>query len=140
MTDRQVLLIIGAIMYLSIMGIIIKILRQRDQKIKLQKYKIDIEFGSDNRTEVQLDNLINSVFEEYRLYNLEYKDDVYIKEMEEKEIITDVCDMVIKRISPVFLTQLSTYFNTDSIGEIIASKICTKVAEYRVQRNVNGKK
>lgn len=140
MTDRQILLIIGVIIYLSAMGIIIKILRQRDQKIKLQKYKIDIEFGSDNRTEVQLDNLINSVFEEYRLYNLEYKDDAYIKEMEEKEIITDICDMVIKRISPVFLTQLSTYFNTDSIGEIIASKICTKVAEYRVQRNVNGKK
>lgn len=140
MTDRQILLIIGTIIYLSVMGIIIKILHQRDQKIKLQKYKIDIEFGSDNRTEVQLDNLIDSVFEEYRLYNLEYKDDAYIKEMEEKEIITDVCDMVIKRISPVFLTQLSTYFNTDSIGEIIASKICTKVAEYRVQRNVNGKK
>lgn len=140
MTERQLFLIIGTILYLSIMGIIIKVLRQRDEKIKLQKYEIDIRYGSDTRIETELDNLINSVFEEYRLYNLEYKDSAYIKEMEEKEIVTDVCNMVINRISPVFLTQLSTYFNTDSIGEVIASKIYTKVAEYRVQRNIDDKK
>ena len=136
MTEQQIVFII---LYLSIMGVIIKILQQRDKKIKLEKYKIDIEYGSDTRIENQLDSLINSVFEEYRLYNLEYKDSAYIKEIEEKEIVEDICNMVINRISPVFLTQLSTYFNTDSIGEVIATKIYTKVAEYRVQVNIDKK-
>lgn len=136
MTEQQIVFII---LYLSIMGVIIKILQQRDKKIKLEKYKIDIEYGSDTRIENQLDSLINSVFEEYRLYNLEYKDSAYIKEIEEKEIVKDICNMVINRISPVFLTQLSTYFNTDSIGEVIATKIYTKVAEYRVQVNMDKK-
>ena len=136
MTEQQIVFII---LYLSIMGVIIKILQQRDKKIKLEKYKIDIEYGSDTRIENQLDSLINSVFEEYRLYNLEYKDSAYIKEIEEKEIVKDICNMVINRISPVFLTQLSTYFNTYSIGEVIATKIYTKVAEYRVQVNMDKK-
>lgn len=136
MTEQQIVFII---LYLSIMGVIIKILQQRDKKIKLEKYKIDIEYGSDTRIENQLDSLINSVFEEYRLYNLEYKDSAYIKEIEEKEIVKDICNMVINRISPVFLTQLSTYFNIDSIGEVIATKIYTKVAEYRVQVNMDKK-
>ena len=140
MTDKNVLFIFIIILYLSIMGIIIKILRQRDRKLELQKYEIDIKFGTDNRIENQLDTLINSIFEEYRLYNLEYRDSNYIKEIDEKEIISDICNMVINRISPVFLRQLSTYFNTDSIGEVIATKIYTKVAEYRVQRNIEDKK
>ena len=95
MTEQQIVFII---LYLSIMGVIIKILQQRDKKIKLEKYKIDIEYGSDTRIENQLDSLINSVFEEYRLYNLEYKDSAYIKEIEEKEIVKDICNMVINRI------------------------------------------
>lgn len=140
MTDQHVLFIFIIILYLSIMGIIIKILKQRDRKLELQKYEIDIKFGTDNRIENQLDTLINSIFEEYRLYNLEYRDSNYIKEIDEKEIISDICNMVINRISPVFLRQLSTYFNTDSIGEVIATKIYTKVAEYRVQRNIEDKK
>lgn len=140
MTDKNVLFIFIIILYLSIMGIIIKILRQRDRKLELQKYEIDIKFGTDNKIENQLDTLINSIFEEYRLYNLEYRDSNYIKEIDEKEIISDICNMVINRISPVFLRQLSTYFNTDSIGEVIATKIYTKVAEYRVQRNIEDKK
>lgn len=140
MTDKNVLFIFIIVLYLSIMGIIIKILRQRDRKLELQKYEIDIKFGTDNRIENQLDTLINSIFEEYRLYNLEYRDSNYIKEIDEKEIISDICNMVINRISPVFLRQLSTYFNTDSIGEVIATKIYTKVAEYRVQRNIEDKK
>ena len=120
------------------MGISVKILIQRDKKIKLEKYRIDMEFGSDSRVEKQLDEIINSVFDEYSLYNLEFRDDVYIKEADETKIVLDICDLVIQRISPVFITQLSTYFNTDSIGQVIASKISAKVMEYRITRNIQG--
>lgn len=130
-------LILG-ILYISIMGIIIKILIQRDKKIKLKKYEIDLTFGTDNRIETQLDYIIDSVFDEYRLFNLEFRDNSYIKEADENKIIKDICDMVIDRISPIFITQLSTYFNTDSIGNVIAIKISTKVMEYRIKRNVQG--
>lgn len=135
MTVTIDLAIIMVILYLSIMGIIIKILIQRDEKIKLEKYKIDIEYGSDTRIENQLNFIIDSVFDEYRLYNLEFRDDAYIKEADENKIVKDVSEMVVQRVSPVFITQLSTYFNTDSLGEIIAVKISTKVMEYRLMRN-----
>lgn len=138
MTVLQNIMIMVVILYLSIMGISVKILIQRDKKIKLEKYRIDMEFGSDSRVEKQLDEIINSVFDEYRLFNLEYRDDAYIKEADENKIITDVCNMVIQRISPVFITQLSTYFNTDSIGEVIAVKISSRVMEYRISRNIQG--
>lgn len=136
--DTKQVIIILAILYVSIMGIVIKILKQRDAKIKLKRYEIDINHKYDILIEAQLDNLIDGVFDEYRLYNLEYKDNEYIKAMEEKKIIEDICEMVTKRMSPIFITQLSTYFNIDNLGSIIATKISTKVAEYRVLRNTNG--
>ena len=132
--------VILGILYVSIMGIIIKILIQRDKKIKLKKYEIDLTYGTDTRVETQLDYIIDSVFDEYRLFNLEFRDNEYIKEADENKIIKDICDMVIERISPVFITQLSTYFNTNSLGDIIAVKISTKVMEYRVSRNIQGAK
>ena len=130
--------VILGILYVSIMGIIIKILIQRDKKIKLKKYEIDLTYGTDTRVETQLDYIIDSVFDEYRLFNLEFRDNEYIKEADENKIIKDICDMVIERISPVFITQLSTYFNTNSLGDIIAVKISTKVMEYRISRNIQG--
>lgn len=130
--------VILGILYVSIMGIIIKILIQRDKKIKLKKYEIDLTYGTDTRVETQLDYIIDSVFDEYRLFNLEFRDNEYIKEADENKIIKDICDMVIERISPVFITQLSTYFNTNSLGDVIAVKISTKVMEYRVSRNIQG--
>lgn len=132
--------IIALVLYISIMGIIIKILIQRDKKIKLEKYKIDIKYGSDTRIETQLDSIIDSIFDEYRIYNLEFRDNSYIKEIEEKKIVKDICDMVIERLSPVFITQLSTYFNTDSLGNVIAVKISTKVMAYRIENNMKGQK
>lgn len=134
------ILVLGMLLYISIMAIIIKVLIQRDKKLELEKYRIDMEFGSDIRVEKQLDEIIDSVFDEYRLYNLEFRDDAYIKEADENKIVLDICDKVIQRISPVFITQLATYFNTDSLGEIIAVKISSKVMEYRITRNIEGQK
>ena len=126
------------LIYISIMCIVIKILRQRDKKIALKKYEIDITNGPIFNIEQQLDILIDSVFNEYKIYNLEYRSDSYIKEMEEKKIIQDVCDIVLQRMSPVFVTQLSTYFNIDNLGNIIATKISLRVMEYRISKNTNG--
>ena len=104
----------------------------------MKKYEIDLTYGTDTRVETQLDYIIYSVFDEYRLFNLEFRDNAYIKEADENKIIKDICDMVIDRISPVFITQLSTYFNTNSLGDVIAVKISTKVMEYRISRNIQG--
>jgi len=125
------------VIYISIMGIAIKLLRQRDKKIKLKKYEIDITYGVNFQIEQQLDTLIGTVFDEYKIYNLEFRDSEYIKEAEEQKIIKEVCNIVLERISPVFLTQLSTYFNIDNLGSIIATKISLRVAEYRISKNIN---
>ena len=77
--------VILGILYVSIMGIIIKILIQRDKKIKLKKYEIDLTYGTDTRVETQLDYIIDSVFDEYRLFNLEFRDNAYIKEADENK-------------------------------------------------------
>lgn len=138
LTQNQIILIIIVVLYLSIMGIVIKILRQRDKKLNLMKYEIDISNGPIFQTEQQLDLLIDSVFNEYKIYNLEFRDNAYIKELEEKQIIQDVSELVLERISPVFLTQLSTYFNIDNLGNIIATKISLRVMEYRITKNTEG--
>lgn len=128
------------ILYISIMCIIIKVLRQRDKKLQLKKYEIDITIANGNMLNIenQLDTLIESIFTEYKIYNLEYRPNEYIKETDEKQIIEEISDTVLNRISPVFLTQLSTYFNIDNLGSVIASKISLKVMEYRISRNTNG--
>ena len=136
MKTEYVVLIMVVILYTSVMSIISKILRQRDKKIKLMKYEIDIKYSTDPNIEARLDSIINSVFDEYRLLNLEFRNDEYIKESDEKKIIAEVSDSVVQRISPVLLTQLSTYFNRESIGEVIGVKIATRVMEYRISRNV----
>lgn len=132
-------LIIGSpiILYITIVVIIIKVLKQRDQKLKLEAYEIDLKYGPILNIEAQLDFLIESVFNEYKIYNLEYKDDAYVKELEEQQIVRDLCDIVLDRISPAFVTQLSTYFNIEKLGSIIASKISMRVMEYRILRNTN---
>lgn len=135
LTQEQIIFII---LYVSIIGIIIKILRQRDRKLDIMKYKIDVSNGPIFQTEQQLDLLIDSVFNEYKIYNLEFRDNGYIKELEEKQIIQDVSDIILQRISPVFLTQLSTYFNIDNLGTIIATKISLRVMEYRITKNTEG--
>ena len=132
-------LIIFGILYISIMGIAIRILIQRDRKIKLKKYEIDIQYGSSPMVEVELENIINSVFDEYKIMELEFRDEAYIREADEKKIIEDLCEMITQRISLPFYTRLSTYFNTESIGEVIATKVSMKVMMYRIERNNQGK-
>lgn len=122
--------------YITILIIIIKILLQRDKKLKIEKYRIDVEYSDDN-IENKLDFIIDSVFDEYRLYNLDFRDESYIKEMEEKEIIIDICNLVLERLSPIFISRLCVYFNKDSLGKIIATKISTKVMEYRIKNNIS---
>ena len=126
------------LLYISIMIVVIKVISQRDKKIALSKYEIDIKYGPIFDIERQLDILIDSVFDEYKIYNLEFRSDSYIKELEEKKIIEELSDIVLERISPVFLTQLSTYFNINNLGNVIASKISLKVMEYRISKNTNG--
>lgn len=129
-------IILMVILYISIMGVVLKILKQRDKKIKLKKYEIDLTYGSSFNIEKQLDLLIDGIFDEYKIYYLEYRDENYIKEMDEQEIIKNLSDTVLERISPTFMTQLSTYFNIDSLGNIIATKISLKVNEYRISKNI----
>lgn len=136
MTNLEYILIGISIVYITVLGVIVKILHQRDKKIKLEKYKIDIKYGFINDIEDKLDMIINNAFDEYRFYNLEFRDNSYIKELEEQQIVKDVCESVLERISPTFFTQLSTYFNRDSIGKVIATKVHIKVSEYRVQKNI----
>ena len=130
--------IILVILYVSIMAIVIKILHQRDKKINLMKYEIDILHGPNLNVEEKLNYIIDNTFDEYRFYNLEYRDEEYIKEIDEKVIIQELCNTVLQRMSPSFLTQLCTYFNIDSLGDIIATKISMKVMEYRIVRNTKG--
>ena len=133
--DQQQIVII--VLYISIMAIAIKILKQRDQKIKLKKYELDIMYGPILNIEQQLDTLIGSIFDEYKIYNLEYRNNEYIAQLDEDKIVKELSDIVLQRISPAFITQLSTYFNMDNLGSIIATKISLRVMEYRIMKNTN---
>ena len=64
-----------------------------------------------------------------------HKDDWYITEQEEIEINKEINHIVAQRISPVMIEQLSLYYNSDSITDVIAKKIYFRVTNFVIEHN-----
>lgn len=77
-----------------------------------------------------LDEFISTEFNNYKIMNLEHKDFEYINRNYENEIINDVMNIVMSRLSVNILHTLSLYYDKSAINDIIAEKVYFLVTLY----------
>ena len=119
----------------SICVIIHKWSKFKQKKLDLELYQINISVNISDGIEERLDQIIETCFQEYTLTNLFHKDDWYITEQEEIEINKEINHIVAQRISPVMIEQLSLYYNSDSITDVIAKKVYFRVTNFVIEHN-----
>lgn len=122
---------------ISIAVIIHKWSKFKQKKLDLEMYKININVNISNGIEERLDEIVETCFQEYSLINLFHKDDWYITDVDEIKINKDINSIVAQRISPVMLEQLSLYYNSESITDVIAKKVYFKVTNFVIDHNKN---
>lgn len=118
----QIIMILILISIIPMISLIKK--RMKESKMRLPEYK------SLNDVITLLDSFISSEFDSYKIMNLEFKDIEYINKEYENEIINEVMNIVMKRISLNILHTLSLYYDKTAINEIIAEKTYFLVTMY----------
>lgn len=102
----------------------------------------DIEMYKINYSEQDIMNHLNFIIEEcldyYIAMILTPKQVYYINTTTEKEIISNLGEIVPKRISPTLYSKLSLIYDPNQIASVIGEKIYTKVLEYVIQFNVQN--
>lgn len=85
-----------------------------------------------------LDDLINECIDEYALLNLAFKENIYITEDMEREMIRGVLERFITRMSKAITENLYLIYNAKSDDELISlisTQVALKVVNYKVQIN-----
>lgn len=83
-----------------------------------------------------LDEIINEIFSVYVVITYEYIEDVYIKEDEQKNMIKNIAEEVISKLSPDLVERISLVYNKEKIPEIISQKIYMIVTDYAISKNL----
>lgn len=117
--------IIIMILLLSIISLVINF----KKKIKEDRMRLDQSKSLDEVISL-LDGFITSEFDNYKIMNLEHKDFEYINRQFENEIINDVMNIVMSRLSVNILYTLSLYYDKTAINDIIAEKVYFIVTIY----------
>lgn len=106
---------------------------------ELKKYELDTNLKvSDTINSIPeiLDIFINNCFADYVLINLPPDQQgmpQFVTDDMEIKIRKDLAELVSARISNTLLQQISIYYNLDTIGEIIGTKIYAVVMNYAIQ-------
>lgn len=102
---------------------------------RLVEYSINVNAVIDEQISQILDNMIEECFDEYMILNKAYKDKGYINSEEEIEIMKEIGNMVVERLSPAAIDKLSLFYNIDSITQIISNKVYILVMAHTAQNN-----
>lgn len=104
------------------------------QIIENSKYEINTRNSQFDSAEI-LNTFINDCFVDYQLMILIPRNELYISDEREQEILSDLAAKVAERISPNLIDRLSQFYNPDSIDKIIADKISIAVTNYIINNN-----
>lgn len=80
-----------------------------------------------------LDQIINDIFSEYIILNIEIKYEIINSQLENK-IWNEVCELVYKRISPLLYKKLCIIWNENELTDIIAKKVYLLCINYSIQK------
>lgn len=130
---REFYMLLGLIFILGLYYIS-SLNKYREKKLKLDRYKINMELEYNNEFSSILDTIISDTFNEYSVLNLAYNKD-YINDEKEKQIISDVSSLVADRISNITMEKLSLYYNPSVIPDVISKKIYLTVMVYVLEHN-----
>lgn len=109
------------------------VLLNRRTNIKLMN---DRRNSFDIDTPKIIDQIIDESFNEYLVFNRGYKGaDSHISSEEEKEMVDKMVDLVSERISDTVKEKLESYYDKDSVPNIVSSKIYMAVMSYVITQN-----
>lgn len=123
---------------LVICGIILTISYSKylKNKLRISEFDITSHLNIDSKLSEKLDEFISSSLNEYIILNLPpVEENNYITPEKETEIRSGLANYVSSRISSIFMQQLSTYYNTESMNDILATKIYIIVTDFVINRN-----
>lgn len=133
--------IIVCLIYSSIMVCIVWKFRLTEDKIfndyKMQLANVPLHFEDDMKL---LNQIIDDEFSQYQIMNLAHRDNLYINQELESQIITDLLRNVLGQISDDLRMRLELYYNNDRLDDIIFNRIKMIVINYTIEINGNYKK
>ena len=130
-----ILLILLFVAYGLLMWYMFNRIKQQEKIIDLSSYEINTRNPIDQSIPSALDSFISDCFTDYQLMVLIPRNELYITEVREQEIIKDLAAKVSERISPNFKERLSKYYNPDTLDKVIADKIYIAVLNYCINNN-----
>lgn len=143
MNNLVIILIAIAVclIYSSVMVFIVWKFRLTEDKIfndyKMQLANVPLHFEDDMKL---LNQIIDDEFSQYQIMNLAHRDNLYINQELESQIITDLLRNVLGQISDDLRMRLELYYNNDRLDDIIFNRIKMVVINYTIEINGNYKK
>ena len=110
-------------------------IRIKNVNYQLELRKLETYSKIDQTIPEHLDRVILEAFEEYMVLNEAYKKVDYINKEMETRILHGVSEYVDKRMSSLFYSKLTMYYNEEFISQIIANKIYILVMNNSIQNN-----
>lgn len=130
--------ITGVIMFMVLAAFIVQLVlnyRYRKIMVKQSEHRLNVSAQIDKTIPELLELIIQESFKDYEATTLVPLDEAYINEEREKEIRSELVEIVGARISPAALEKISLFYNQDNIARVIADKIYITVMTYVVEHN-----
>ena len=109
-----IIAIITVSMYIYIIYFMHNITRYLFKKNEIEKYNIDINCPVKQiEVDDELDSFIKGRWEEYFICNLGWKSINNVSQKDQEQIMLDMASIISDTISPVLLSKLSRFYNTN---------------------------
>ena len=130
--------IVLSILVVSGLGVFFIIIYNRNtrEKNRIQEFNITANLSIDHTIGEKLDKFISDGLTEYLILNINLLEgNQYINEEMENTIREGFTTFISDRISPIFMQQLSMYYNVDNIYQVLGNKIYIVVTNYVAAMN-----
>lgn len=114
-----------------------KSMEVKEKELEVEKIKAVSDQTIDLNDVNILDQIIQEAFAEYKIFELDHIEDLYINEERMSLILTDMLATVLNRISDNLRDKLALVYNKDYIEDIIFRKIEMVVLDYSISINGN---
>lgn len=133
--DKQTIIVLIAVFGL-IAFYYISHKKKNDEKInKLTEYSINVSTVVDENTPDLINLIIEDCWTEHLAMNPKILDSDFIREESETDLIKEVSEMVIRRMSPVIVSKLSTFYNVNQLPDIITRKTYLHISSFTANFN-----
>ena len=105
--------------------------RNSREKNRIQEFSTTSNLTIDSSIAKKLDEFIQENLTDYLVINIHLTENTsYITEELENQIREGFATYISDRLSPIFMQQLSLYYNIDNIDQVLANKIYIIVTAY----------